>query len=126
MRELGSLESEVMSTVWAAGAPRTVREVLDLLLERREVAYTTVLTVMEKLHRKGLLSRVQDGRAHRYRAEISREAYTAGLMETALAASEDRAGALLHFVETMPTDDVEVLREALREVRRARDEERGS
>lgn len=113
MRQLGELEAEVMDRLWSWARPSSVREVLEDLNRDRDLAYTTVLTVMDNLHRKGLLARYRDGRAHRYLPTASREEYTAALMEAALATGGDRTAALLRFVDRMDTAEVVALREAL-------------
>jgi predicted transcriptional regulator len=71
---LGPLETEVMETVWELGET-TVREVHAALAERRDLAYTTIMTTMARLASKGLLHRDTTGLAHRYRATVSRDAY---------------------------------------------------
>jgi predicted transcriptional regulator len=79
----------------------------------RPLAYTTVMTVMENLYRKGWLRRDRDGRAWRYEPTRSRSSYTAALMSDALAASADRRTALRHFALQMSPHDAALLREAL-------------
>jgi predicted transcriptional regulator len=61
-----------MKALWAAGAPLSVRDVLDRLNrgERRPLAYTTVMTVMSRLAEKGILERARDGKGYRYRAVV--------------------------------------------------------
>ena len=113
MRQLGELEAVIMDRLWARGKPALVREVLDDLREDRALAYTTVMTVMENLHRKGWLRRDRDGRAWRYEPTGSRSGYTAALMGGALATSTDRRTALAHFVLQMSPHDAELLQQAL-------------
>lgn len=113
MRGLGELETAVMERLWARAAPTTVRDVLVDLRHDRDLAYTTVLTVMEKLYRKGFLRREPQGRAHVYAPVTSREEYVARLMREALTDSGDRAQALLHFVGQMTLDEAAALRSAL-------------
>lgn len=113
MHGFGELEAAVMRQLWAAGEPVTVRQVHTALIERRELAYTTVLTVMDKLYRKGWLRRVRQGRAHVYEAVATREQYGAGLMREALTDSGDRAQTLLHFLGQMTLDEAAALRSAL-------------
>ena len=79
----------------------------------RDLAYMTVKTVMDTLHRKGLLSREPDGRAFRYRPTQTREQYTASHMGEVLASGSDRRATLLHFLEQIPAEDLAQLREAL-------------
>jgi predicted transcriptional regulator len=113
VRQLGELEAAVMDRLWTWDRPTRVREVLDDLREQRDLAYTTVMTVMDNLHRKGLLARERDGRAYRYRPTGSREEHTAQLMEAALAAGGDRSTALLRFVDRMDRTEMAALRKAL-------------
>lgn len=113
MSRFGELEEAIMDRVWAADGPVRVREVLEGLRRDRDIAYTTVQTVMEILRRKGWLEREKDGRAHRYQATASRADYTARLMDEALAASPDRSAALVRFIEGMDAAEVAELREAL-------------
>ncbi len=115
VRPFGELEAAIMELLWDADHPRLVRDVMSDLRPQRELAYTTVMTVMDNLHRKGWLTRERDGRAWRYTPAVGRQAYTAQLMNDALATSTDRAGALARFVEQIDTDDAEALARALDE-----------
>ncbi|TCM44932.1 BlaI/MecI/CopY family transcriptional regulator [Kribbella sp. VKM Ac-2568] len=115
VRGFGDLEAAVMDRLWSRDDPATVREVLDDLRRVRELAYTTVMTVMDNLHRKGWLSRQLDGRAYRYRPESTRPEYCARLMRQALDGSGDNARTLLRFVEQMSPADAEALLRALQE-----------
>lgn len=115
VRQLGELEKLVMDRVWAWEHPVAVREVLEDLQRDRTLAYTTVMTVMDNLHRKGLLTREKEGRAYLYRPAQTREQHTAAFMGEVLAGSTDRQVTLLHFLEQIPADEVARLREALGE-----------
>jgi len=117
MRQLGELEAVIMDRLWEWGRPVLVREVLDDLRKDRQIAYTTVMTVMDNLYRKGWLRRHRDGRAWRYEPAGSRSGYTAALMSDALATSPDRRTALAHFVLEMSPHDAELLRQALDQAR---------
>ena len=68
-----------METLWSADSPLTARDVQESL-HGRELATTTVLTVLSRLERKGLVTRERAGRAHRYRAVSTREDHVAELM----------------------------------------------
>jgi predicted transcriptional regulator len=122
-RPFGELEAAIMELLWDAGTSRLVREVVAELQPARVLAYTTVMTVMDNLHRKGCLTRERDGRAWRYRAALTRQAYAGRLMNDALHSSSDRAGALAHFVENIDADDADALHAALAE---ALDQRRGA
>ena len=113
MHHLGHLESAIMERMWSRSAPASVREILVDLQRDRDLAYMTVKTVMDTLHRKGLLIREPDGRAFRYRPTRTREQYTAAHMGEVLASGSDRRATLLHFLEQIPAEDLAQLREAL-------------
>jgi len=113
MRQLGELEAVIMDRLWGWGRPALVRELVDDLHDDRPLAYTTVMTVMENLHRKGWLRRERDGRAWRYEPTGSRSGYTAALMSDALGTSADRRTALAHFVLQMSPHDAALLQQAL-------------
>ncbi len=109
---LGELERAVMAQLWAAPGPLTVREVHDRL--ERELAYTTVMTVLGRLAKKGVVRQERDGKAYRYVAASSREQLAASLMLDALGdVGEDRAAALVAFVDQVGPEEVAALREAL-------------
>ena len=122
MRRFGELEAVIMDRLWQWGRPVLVREVVEDLRGERPLAYTTVMTVMENLHRKGWLRRERDGRAWRYEPTGSRSGYTAALMTDALTTSRDRRTALAHFVLQMSPHDAALLREALGRARRESEE----
>ena len=113
MRQLGDLEAVVMDRLWSWARPVVVREVLEDLQRDRRIAYTTVMTVLDNLHRKGHVEREKDGRAYRYRAAQTREQHTAQLMDQLLSSTPDRGAVLLYFVGTMPAEEIARLREAL-------------
>lgn len=113
MRRLGDLEAVIMDRVWSWQRKVTVREVFDDLRSTRKIAYTTVMTVMDTLNRKGILRRNMDGRAYRYEAVLSREEHSAQLMQAALAGSSDRTATMVAFVEQMSRAEAKRLRKAL-------------
>ncbi len=117
VRRLGELEAEIMDRLWAWQRPATVREIVDDINRGRRVAYTTVMTVADILHRKDWLRREKAGRAWLYEPVRSREEYTAGLMRDALGDSQDRPAALLRFVEVISDEDMAALDAALRAAR---------
>lgn len=109
-----------MELLWDADTPQLVRDVVTELGPRRPLAYTTVMTVLDNLHRKGWLTRERDGRAWRYRPALSRQEHAALLMNDALSTSSDRAGALARFVEEIDADDAETLAQVLEDARAQR------
>ena len=108
-----------MDAVWELG-PATARQVAERCAERasgraahRELAYTTWLTVLTRLEKKGLLRRDASGRAHVYTAVASREDHIAVLMQSALGQAADREAALQHFARTVTPAEAAALRRAL-------------
>ena len=114
MRGFGELESVIMHRVWGHGGPVTVRELFDELQHERVIAYTTVMTTMDNLHRKGWLARVKEGKAYRYTATASRDEYSARLMREALDGGGDTQAVLSHFVAKMDGEESELLRDVVR------------
>ncbi len=114
---LGYLEQAVMDHLWAAPAERwcTVREVHEALTHQRDIAYTTVLTVLGRLTEKRMVLQAREGRAYLYRATASQAELTAELLRDALdrVGDDDRQGALRHFVEKAPSSDLATLRRAI-------------
>jgi predicted transcriptional regulator len=109
---LGSLEAKIMQALW--GGPDeylSVRATMGLL--DGDPAYTTVMTVMNRLYEKGLLRRQREGRAFCYRPAMSREAYAASTMSDALRVATDRRAALLHFIADLNSDEAASLRRLL-------------
>jgi len=114
VRGLGELEAAVMNIVWDMRAPVTVRDVRERLVRDRPLAYTTVMTVMDHLHRKDMLRRTKNGRAWLYEATSSRGKYTAQLMHDALRSAYDQSAALTHFVAAMSEEESQALQSLLR------------
>jgi predicted transcriptional regulator len=114
VRGFGDLEAVVMQLVWDSGQPVTVRDLFDELRQERAIAYTTVMSTMDNLHRKGWLDRVKDGKAYRYTPTASREEYSARLMREALAGGGDTEAVLSHFVAQMDGEESELLQAVVR------------
>ena len=102
-----------MDRLWQWQRPATIREVVADLSSERKLAYTTVQTVMDNLHRKGVVSREPFGRAYRYTPVQDRAQYSAGLIASVLAGSDDRTVPLLRFVEELTAEELRRLRSAL-------------
>jgi predicted transcriptional regulator len=108
---MGVLERAVMDLLWSTEDALTVRQLADSFPDH---AYTTILTVCDRLAKKGFVTRVLDGRSHVYRPSATREEYVAQLMDSALSGSDDRAAVLVRFVSAMDDEEAELLRAALR------------
>lgn len=116
MPRLGELERSVMNVLWDAPVPLTVRDVLDGLGER-DLAYTTVMTVLDRLGTKEMVRRERDGRAFRYAPALTRDAATSELLHAALdEAGTDRSSALVHFARSVDPAEAKILRAALDEI----------
>ena len=105
-----------MEAIWASPDPVTARAIRSSLPGAS--ALTTVLTVLERLERKGFVSRDRAERAHRYRAVRSKDEYVSELMMEALGETNDRQTALVRFVRSVGDADAETLRDALPPKRR--------
>ena len=98
--DLAPLELECMNTLWPLGEA-TVREIREGLIPRRARAYTTIMTIMDRLARKGVVERRKSGRAYVYRAK--------------LAAADARSHALAQIVENFFGGSKEALLAHLKE-----------
>ncbi len=108
-----------MRRLWHRTGPATVRDLVTELQEEREIAYTTVMTVLHNLYKKGWLRREADGRAYRYEAVHSSEEYGAQLMQQALDSSPDRVATFVHFLRQMTAAEIQELEAAYRRVAQA-------
>ena len=111
---MGELEAAVMDVLWRRGGWLTPGEVHEVLVAERPLAYTTVMTILVRLCKKGRLERQRDGRAFAYRPLQTREEYTADRMRDLLGNVADRPAALAHFLEALSTTDRDQLRRMLR------------
>jgi predicted transcriptional regulator len=109
----GELEAVLMQRIWDHGGTLTVRDLFEELREERNIAYTTVMSTMDNLYRKGWLARERDGKAYRYKAVASREEYSARLMREAMAGAGDTEAVLSHFVAQMDGSESAALRAVL-------------
>jgi predicted transcriptional regulator len=102
-----------MAVLWDRGEPCLVRDVVAALSER-DLAYTTVMTVLDRLEKKDVVRRGRDGRAWRYEPTSSREEFVARLMLDALDLTGDRSAALTHFAQSVGKPEREALSKALK------------
>jgi predicted transcriptional regulator len=112
MRRLGALEGAVMEVLWQRQRPTTARDVARALAAR-DLAYTTVLTVLDRLAKKDFVQRERVGRAWSYTPAATREAYITQLMLEALDLTGDRDAALVRFARSVSSTEAETLRQAL-------------
>lgn len=103
---LGTLEAQVMNAVWDLGRDVSVEAVrLELEVHGKKAAYTTVMTTMSRLYKKGLLTREMRGKAYFYSASISREALDTNVVQTVID------GLLTTFAEPAMSYFVDALNE---------------
>ncbi|HEV3381045.1 MAG TPA: BlaI/MecI/CopY family transcriptional regulator [Trebonia sp.] len=110
-RASGELESVVLAVLQdAAGAlsPAEVRERIG-----NDLAYTTVVTILSRLHVKGVLGRRKDGRAFRYAPVADQPGLAARRMARVLDGEADREAVLARFVSALSASDEEMLRRML-------------
>jgi predicted transcriptional regulator len=106
--QLHELEAEVMEQIWSEGES-SVRSVMDALNARGGTrrAYTTYMTIMARLYRKGVLGRRREGKTDFYAAKLSREEYMAARARTQVDELVEEYGdvALTHFARQVATLD---------------------
>jgi predicted transcriptional regulator len=102
----GSLEQQVLTALAAAGRPLTPAEVRAEM--GADLAYTTVMTVLTRLHDKGALTRQREGRAYAYRV-ADPTAVTAQRMRQLLDNGDDRAAVLTRFMGELTEEDERLL-----------------
>ena len=79
---LAKQELEIMKLIWQSeSGTATVRDVYEALRERRKIAYTSVMSTMRTLERKGFLTKWEKGRAYVYQPTRAREQVVSGLVE---------------------------------------------
>ena len=117
---LGDLERTIMDRLWALDASDasdslTVREIHESISTDRNLAYTTVMTVLDRLAKKGLVTRERDGRAWRYQPVSTSEELTADLLRDSLdhLESSDRRAAMMHFLDAASAEEIDDLKAAL-------------
>ncbi|MBT2567024.1 BlaI/MecI/CopY family transcriptional regulator [Arthrobacter sp. ISL-85] len=124
MASLGELERSVMDLLWAGQEAATANTLRDQLArtsaarggpghEGKELAVTTVLTVLSRLEKKGLVERERGTRPHRYQAVSSRADHTAELMHEVLGSAPDREAVLARFIGSVSEGEAETLRKLL-------------
>ena len=110
-RARGSLESEVLATLWAADSPLTAADVVDAL--GGGLAYNTVQTILTRLHAKGAVRRELTGRAHTYTPVLDDAGLAARRMQAMLDKGGDHAAVLARFLRTLTPEDEATLAELL-------------
>lgn len=118
---LGELETAVMELLWSK-PEQTVNEVEERLRDKREIAHTTVLTTLDRMHRKGYLTREKQGKAFVYAPVYTREEFDRGIAQEVLGAllGQSKGLALSAFIDLVGEDTkaLDQLEALIREKRR--------
>ena len=121
-RQLGPLETSLLNILWKLQSGATVRELLAG--SHVDAAYTTVMTTLDRLYKKGILDRTSEGRAFRYRARQSEQEFKANIvaaeMQRLLSSTPDPAIPLSFLVDTVSNYDSAFLDELQRAIQRKR------
>ncbi len=112
----GALEHDILAVLWAADRPLLPAEVKDGLAA--PLAYTSVATVLGRLHFKGLVTRTEVGRAFAYTASFDEVQLAARRMDDVLARVTDREAVLAGFVSGLSAKEAKSLRSILNTRRR--------
>jgi predicted transcriptional regulator len=116
-KPLTATELEMMNIIWRIG-PATVVQVVEELRPERELAYTSVSTMVRILEQKGYVTSVKEGRGHVYEAAVSKEAYQRLTLERLVSNVFDDTPALLVRrlldSEALSSDDLAEIRALLR------------
>jgi predicted transcriptional regulator len=111
-RAHGALEAEIVAVLWAAAEPLTPRAVQEEL--GGELAYTTVMTALTRLHQKGVVEREKRGRAYAYSPLLDTPGIAAARMRELLDSGGDRDTVLARFLGSLSDSDEATLIELLR------------
>lgn len=98
---LGELESEIMEIIWHRKGANSVKDVTEVLSKRRQIAYTTVMTIMARLANKGVLIKHLSGTSYLYKPKVSKEQFMAKAVHGifSLAVSSLGEEVLAHFIK---------------------------
>ncbi len=119
-RARGALEAEVLAALWAARTPLTAGELQTRLGDN--LAYSTVVTILSRLHAKGALSREPVGKAYAYRPVADEPGMAARKMRKVLDGEENRQQVLARFVSDLSGEDERLLLALLQQQQRTTDE----
>ena len=110
-RGRGDLKQQVLTLLLASDVPMTPAQVRDAI--DADLAYTTEMTVLNRLSDQGLVARRRSGRAYAYTAVVDRAEVTARQMQRLLATGEDRVAVLRQFLGVLSDDDERALIELI-------------
>lgn len=120
---LHELEAKIMDVVWKGGSSSiAVSDILGVLEKHREIAYTTVMTTMARLHAKGLLKRRREGKRYLYSPKLSREEFLESTAREVLDGAVQTRQAIAMLAERVSDASAAELEELERLIRRRREE----
>lgn len=98
---LGELESEIMEIIWGQKDAVSVKVVIEILSKKRQIAYTTVMTIMTRLANKGILVRHLSGTSYLYKPKVTKEQFVARAAHTIFSSAVSTLGdeVLAHFIK---------------------------
>jgi predicted transcriptional regulator len=106
-RPAGMLEDEILAALWRGEQPMSPAEVQASL--GGVLAYTTVMTTLARLHRKGMATRSREGRGYVYSPSVDEAGHTAAAMNALLRRRRDHAAVLARFIADLPPEDERLL-----------------
>ena len=117
---LGELEKEIMGIIWKNDQQETVRSVFETLSKKRKIAYTTVMTIMNRLVNKGLLKRSLESKVYSYEAVYSKDRFltkmSKQIIKNFVSSFGDAAiASFIHEVDKIPADKKRKLLKLLKE-----------
>ena len=118
---LGDLEYDIMEIIWENKGV-SVRTVHDILKKRRNLAYTTVMTVMSRLADKGILERIKEGSAYSYKAVLNKENFIKSSVKQVLGnlLNDFTSPVISQFVELLDEENPEKIEELARLIEKKR------
>lgn len=124
---LGSLESKVMEVIWSKGAEVSVRDVYETLALRREIAYTTVMTIMGRLAEKKLLKKRKEGNAFLFTPAVEKDEFTTQMVDNVVddLLADFSDAALASFINRVGKKDRESIEKLEKMLKTAREENDG-
>lgn len=118
---LGQLEKEVMEVVWVSNEPITVRIVFETISKKRKIAYTTVMTIMGRLAKKGFLKSTTSEKAYTYQATYSKDKFLTRISRQIIKNLEASFGdaAIANFTKEIEKIPVEKRRKLIKKLKKA-------
>ncbi len=107
----GALEHDIMTVLWGTREPLQPGDVKERL--KTDLAYTSVATVLGRLHAKGLVERTESGRAFGYVAKVDESELAARRIKDVLSSASNRSAVIAGFVGSLSKRDAKALREML-------------